>query len=70
VQNENFILEENNDSGQGGGSKINIVAKWKKDNNLNHFNCSNSSDLAPIENCWQGIEQHLKKFPHWDESET
>jgi hypothetical protein len=66
-----FILEEDNDSGHGGGSNNNIVAIWKRRNNLNHFfNCPNSPDLAPIENCWQVMKQHLKKFPHWDEFET
>jgi hypothetical protein len=66
-----FILEEDNDSGHGGGSHNNIVAKWKCDNNLDHyFNSPNSPDFAPIENCWQVMKQYLKKFPHWDEAET
>jgi hypothetical protein len=65
-----FILEDN-DSAHGGGSNNNIVASWKRRHNLDHFfNCANSPDLAPIENCWQVMKQHLKKFPHWDESET
>ncbi|EDU42948.1 HMG box protein [Pyrenophora tritici-repentis] len=72
VQNDPpFILEEDNDSGHGGGSSSNIVATWKRQNNLDFFfNCSNSPDLSPIENCWQVMKQHLKKFPHWDEFET
>jgi hypothetical protein len=65
-QHPHFILEEDNDSGHGGGSTRNIVANWKRDNHLDHlFNCPNSPDLAPIENCWQVMKQHLKKFPHW-----
>jgi hypothetical protein len=66
-----FILEEDNDSGHGGGSQGNIVARWKRDINLDYyFNSPNSPDLSPIENCWQVMKQHLKKFPHWDEFET
>ncbi|KAF1835735.1 hypothetical protein BDW02DRAFT_567775 [Decorospora gaudefroyi] len=66
-----FILEEDNDSGHGGGSQTNIVATWKRQNNLDYFfNCANSPNLAPIENCWQPMKQQLKKYPHWDEFET
>ena len=66
-----FILEEDNDSGHGGGSQVNLVARWKRDNQLDYyFNSPNSPDLSPIENCWQVMKQHLKKFPHWDEFET
>jgi hypothetical protein len=70
-QHPHFILEEDNDSGHEGGSTRNIVANWKRDNHLDHFfNCPNSPDLAPIENCWQVMKQHLKKFPHWNEGEV
>jgi hypothetical protein len=66
-----FILEEDNDSGHGGGSASNIVATWKKKNKLDHyFNHPSSPDLAPIENCWQVMKQHLKKYPHWDQFEV
>jgi hypothetical protein len=66
-----FILEEDNDSGHGGGSANNIVAKWKKQYGLKSlFTCSNSPDLAPIENCWQVMKQHLKKYPHCNEFEN
>ncbi|KAF2818032.1 hypothetical protein CC86DRAFT_337635, partial [Ophiobolus disseminans] len=66
-----FILEEDDDSGHGGGSQSNIVATWKLQNGLNsYFNNPNSPDLSPIENCWQVMKQHLKKHPHWDESEV
>jgi hypothetical protein len=68
---DSFILEEDNDSGHGGGSSSNMVATWKRKHSLDsYFNCSNSPDLAPIENCWQPPKQYLKRFPHWDEFET
>lgn len=28
------------------------------------------SHLSPIENCWQLPEQHLKKYPPWDDRTT
>ncbi len=60
-----FVLEEDGDSGHGGGSKTNIVRQWKDTNGLiSYFNCSNSPDLAPIENCWQPSKQMLRKVPH------
>ncbi len=65
-----FVLEEDNDSGHGTGPK-NIVRTWKKDHKLkSYFNCASSPDLAPIENCWQPPKQHLKKYPHWDDTMT
>ena len=67
---DDFVLEEDGDSGHG-TSKSNIVRTWKKENRLeSYFNCSNSPDLSPIENCWQPPKQYLKRFPHWDEFET
>jgi hypothetical protein len=67
---DDFILEEDNDSGHGTG-KQNIVVSWKKKHGLKHyFNCSHSPDLSPVENCWQPPKQFLKRFPHWDEFET
>jgi hypothetical protein len=43
----------NNDSRHIGGSNNNIVSKRKQENDSKHFfNCSNSSDLALIKNCW------------------
>jgi hypothetical protein len=35
-----------------------------------YFNCSNSPNLAPIENCWQPPKQYVKKFPHWNKQDT
>jgi hypothetical protein len=70
---DDFVLEEDNDSGHGGGAskKENIVKTWKKKHNLEHyFNCSNSPDLTPIENCWRPPKQFMALFPHWDEFKT
>ena len=62
-----FVLEEDNDSSHKGG----IVNTWKHQNGLNHyFNCPNSPDLAPIENCWQPMKQLLRRIPHWDDRTT
>ncbi len=67
---EDFVLEEDGDSGHG-TSQSNIVRTWKKTNKLEYFfNCASSPDLAPIENCWQTPKQHLRKYPHWDDSAT
>jgi hypothetical protein len=67
---DHFILEEDGDSVHGPG-KSNIVRKWKDDSKLQYyFNCHSSPDLAPIENCWQPPKQYVKKYPHWDESNT
>ncbi len=47
-----FVLEEDGDSGHGTGKTRNSVKKWKEDHGLEHyFNCASSSDLAIIENC-------------------
>jgi hypothetical protein len=63
-------LEEDGDSGHGTGSK-NIIRTWKQQNGLkSYFNCAQSPDLAPIENCWQAPKQELKRYPHWDDSTT
>ena len=66
---DDFVLEEDGDSGHGTGKRRNAVKKWKLDHDLEHyFNCSSSPDLAPIENCWQPAKQHVRKFPHWDDA--
>lgn len=73
---DDFVLEEDRDSGHGIGSKSknvkdNIVQNWKKKNGLeSYFNMSGSPDLAMIENCWQPMKAHMRKFTHWDEFET
>ena len=63
----NAVLEEDGDSGHG-TSKMNPVRTWKSQANLRYyFNCAHSPDLAPIENAWQALKSHLRKFAHWDE---
>ncbi|KAF1937255.1 hypothetical protein EJ02DRAFT_477424 [Clathrospora elynae] len=69
-EGQDFVLEEDGDSGHGPG-KSNIVCTWKEKNKLKHyFNCHSSPDLSPIENCWQPPKQYVKKYPHWDEGDT
>ena len=59
-QGQDFVLEEDGDSGHGPG-KSNIVRTWKEKSGLEHyFNCSLSPDLSPIKNCWQPVEQLYK----------
>jgi hypothetical protein len=61
---DKFVLEEDGDSGHGPG-RNNIVRTWKEEHNLDHyFNCSNSPDLASIENCWLLPKAVLRKVPH------
>ena len=51
---DDFILEEDGDSGYGFESKKNIAYKWKQANRLNYYcNCAGSPDFAIIENSWQ-----------------
>ncbi|KAF1808294.1 hypothetical protein P152DRAFT_225948 [Eremomyces bilateralis CBS 781.70] len=48
-----------------------IVKEWKAQNGLKHyFNCASSPDLAIIENCFQAMKQHVRKYTHWDPDET
>ncbi len=65
---EDFVLEEDDDSGHG-TSASNIVRKWKQTHGLEAcFNCASSPDLASIENCWQPLEAHMRKYPHWSDN--
>jgi len=69
-QEDDFVLEEDDNSGHRTG-KSNIVRKWKAKNRLKlYFNCASSSDLSPIENCWQLTKVQLRKYLHWDEATT
>ena len=71
INGQNFVLEEDGDSGHGPGRGNNIVKQWKAEHGLKHyFNCASSSDLSPIENCWLPPKQILRKYPHWDDSTT
>jgi len=63
-----FVLEEDGDSSHGPRNNGNIVRKWKEQQGLEfYFNCVQSPDLAPIENCWQPTKQHTRQHAHWDE---
>lgn len=51
-----FVLEEDGDSGHGGGKTRNPVRIWKENNELkSYFNCPSSP------------KQALRKIPHWDD---
>jgi hypothetical protein len=63
ARGDKFVLEEDGDSGHGGGNsaKGNIVKEWKKEHGLKHFfNTPGSPDLSPIENCWRAVKQYVK----------
>lgn len=65
---DEFVLEEDGDSGHGTG-RANPVRKWKEDHGLkSYFNCAQSPDLSPIENCWLIPKSHVHKYHHWDDS--
>ena len=70
LRGDDFVLEENGDSGHGPrpGSK---VCQWKDKHNLNSYlNCALSPDLAPIENSWFPVKNEVRKTLHWDEQTT
>ena len=63
---EDFVLEEDGDSGLGSG-KSNVLRDWKNEHSLkNSFNYAHSPDLSPIENRWQVPKQTGGRQPHWD----
>lgn len=67
---DDFVLEEECESSHGTGPH-NIIWTYKQQIGLkSYFNCPNSPDLSPIENCWQPPKQFLQRFPHWDTFET
>jgi hypothetical protein len=74
LRGDDFVLEEDNDSGHGPpgkSKKNNIVQDWKDEHGLqSYFNCPRSPDLAPIENCWVQPKSNDRKIPHWDDSTT
>lgn len=71
LENQDFVLEEDGDSGYGKAKNRNIVQQWKEESNLEYFfNCASSPNLSPLENCWQPPKQLSKKYPHWDDHTT
>ena len=67
--NNNFVLEEDRDSGHGVAKTMTaatkLVKEWKQNNGLkSYFNCSGSPDLALIKNAWQPTKQYIRKYPH------
>ena len=70
LRGDDFVLEEDGDSGHG-PSDHNKVRTWKQKNGLeSYFNCSQSPDLAPIENAWFPVKNQVRKAPHWDAEAT
>ena len=69
---DNFVLEEDRDSGHGPPRGMgNIVKDWKAKHNLEYyFNCPGSPDLDPIEDAWQPTKQYVRHFGHWEPDET
>ena len=68
---EQFILEEDGDSGHGGADNSNMVRRWKEKHGLQYYiNAPKSPDLAPIENCWQPVKQYLPKADYWNVEST
>lgn len=63
TRGDKFILEEDGDSGYGGGNSTrrNIVKVWKEEHGLKHyFNTPGSPDLSPIENYWRAVKQYVR----------
>jgi hypothetical protein len=67
----NFAMEEDRDSAHGVNrpdqKRQNIVQLRKKDASEAHgfryyFNCATSPDLSSIENAWQPMKQHIRRF--------
>ena len=62
---DKFVLEEDGDSGHGGGNskggRLNIVKEWKQAHGLKHFfNTPGSPDLSLIENYWRAVKQYIR----------
>ena len=64
---DNFILEEDQDTGHGPGAD-NPVRKWKEEQGLRYFfNASGSPDLSPIENIIRAEKQQINDFDHFND---
>ncbi len=59
---ENFVLEEDGDSGhRTGRNEKNIIKIWKEEHHLKHFfNTPGLLDLSPIENCWRDVKAYIR----------
>jgi hypothetical protein len=61
---DEFVLEEDGDSGHGPRSAQ--LKTFKEKMGLRYYiNCAGSPDLAPIENAWKGPKQRSRSVPHW-----
>ena len=65
---EDFILEEDDDSGHGAADNNSRARRWKKEKHLNYYiNASKSPDLSVVENAFQPLKQELSNTERWDE---
>ena len=72
-QGDDFVLEQDGAGGHGGGPNArenNPPKLWFEEHGVKYFfNCADSADLAPIENCWQAPKDYCRKIPHWSKAE-
>ena len=70
LRGDDFILEEDGDSGHGISSKSR-AHQWNEKHRLEgYWNYALSPDLAPIENGWFPVKSEVRKVLHWDEETT
>ena len=70
LRGDNFVLEEDGDSGNGISNKSRAY-QWKERHGLKSYrNCALSLDFAPIENGWFPIKNEVRKVFYWDEETT
>lgn len=64
---DDFILEEDRDTGHGTGDES-LARRYKQEIGLEYFfNAAGSPDLAPIENIWRSTKQQIASVDHWDD---